>query len=433
MIIKIQKDFPKYDDLIKAYTIKNQDFERQARIRKGNNLDWLRTIKLYRKDTSWNIYLPVWKFWTELPDDRKIDIKFNFTWTSTDEQEYVLQKINSNKTRTGLIDMKTARGKSYMIMRMINDIKTTTLIMCHNIKTLKEMYDKIKEQCGYECWLYYGKKKEIKEITITTHTSFVKDIENKKLNWFWCILYDECHKNISTNMITRLIQSDTNWLFWFTWTVRRQEICREDMQLIFWDIIKLEWQDNNWYNILPEIFILKYYNTNIFSFETWNELRTQMINDEKRFQKQLEFILLDAEFKHWLLLFDRVEECEKYYNALKEHIECWLIHWKTKIDEDEKIIKSFEFSGKKNMIIWTVQKIWTWVDIQYLDTAFLFFPCRFYWTIIQAAGRILRNYPWKYPRIYDFNDLPLLKNQAKERLNSYYEEYKQFELNYIDL
>ena len=58
-MIKIKQDQAK--EMIARYTIKNQDFERQSRMRKSNNINWIRFIKLYRiKDGE--VYFPCWQF-----------------------------------------------------------------------------------------------------------------------------------------------------------------------------------------------------------------------------------------------------------------------------------------------------------------------------------------------------------------------------------
>lgn len=41
--------------------------------------------------------------------------------------------------------MGTGKGKSHVIMNLVCDMKTTALVLVHNVKTLTEMRDKFKE------------------------------------------------------------------------------------------------------------------------------------------------------------------------------------------------------------------------------------------------------------------------------------------------
>ena len=78
----------------------------------------------------------------------------------------------------------------------------------------------------------------------------------------------------------------------------------------------------------------------------------------------------------------------------------------------------------KWIIIGTVGKMWRGVDITCIDAVFLFFPSRFKSATIQAAGRGLRHSDGKTGCvIYDRCDLPLLRGQMNERIDTYKSEY----------
>jgi superfamily II DNA or RNA helicase len=93
-----------------------------------------------------------------------------------DEQEYIMNTITNNNYYSGVVSMKTGRGKTHVLFRLIEQFKVPTLILCHNIKQAHETYDKI---CSYtninaesNLSLITSKSNEteIKEVTITTHT-----------------------------------------------------------------------------------------------------------------------------------------------------------------------------------------------------------------------------------------------------------------------
>jgi superfamily II DNA or RNA helicase len=58
--------------------------------------------------------------------------------------------------------------------------KKWTLIVTPTKKLVKEMLDKFKEFTDYVPGTWYSDGKDIKEITITTHTSFVQDMLGEK-------------------------------------------------------------------------------------------------------------------------------------------------------------------------------------------------------------------------------------------------------------
>ena len=63
-------------------------------------------------------------------------------------------------------------------MNVVKDMGTTALVLVHNVKTLTEMLGKFKEYVTvdgkpFEPGAWYGKKKVLKEITVSTHDSFV--------------------------------------------------------------------------------------------------------------------------------------------------------------------------------------------------------------------------------------------------------------------
>ena len=419
--------------MLKKFTIKNKDISRQEKIR-WRVLPNERYIKLYHEEKGY-VYLPKWSFEHKLKEASRffLDEKIEYTWTFSEEQDKVLDIIMWDNRRTALVDLKTWRGKSHIIMWLLDMLQEKTLILCHNKKTVKEMYDKIYEFCGYESWVYYSDKKNIKEITITTHKSFTQKFDMFQEQGFSLLIYDECHLNLSETMRACLFKFKASWLFAFSWTPETQNIGRDDMQIIFGDIIKWE-KKNNWYNMIPEITFIEYTNNENFCFESWHDLREQLMYNNKRMNSQLKFIK-ENDFNYWLLLTERRYEAEKYYEYLKENVDFWVIlmHWDTKQKEDEENLQYMRDNYDNFLIIGTAWKLSVWVDIPEIDTVFLFFPCQFKWAVIQACWRCLRNHESKIKtRIYDWVDKPILLGQKYKRQTAYKEEYNKKEIYVVN-
>ena len=431
MFIKAEENSELWQRYIKAFTVKNKNIEKLERIQ-WRPLPYLRHIKLYTKANG-NIYVPPGMFWKQLSRNKPLENRIKYTgkteWLPEsmkdmlDEQELVLNDIEFNSKRTGLIVMKTWRGKGNLLIKMIEIFQEKTLILVHSIKTLKELEQKFLDFSDCEPSLYYGKKKEIWEITITTHKSFVDKTE--LFRWkFWVIIKDEVDVNISPKMTAAISTVDCDALFGLTWTPERADLDINDMQLIFWPLIKVENQKNNGYNMIPDIYRLEYVNNRIFSFEHFRDLQDQLMEDSKRILAQTRFIKEHSKWRQLsVLLVDRIKECSIYKEMLDSMwVECEIVNGNTKEEEDEENIARLKACN--GVIIWTSKKMYRWVDIPQIDTIFLFYPNRFHATVIQSVGRWLRSFPWKTDvKLYDRGDFPTLKWQAYDRLKAYQKEY----------
>lgn len=120
-----------------------------------------------------------------------------------DEQDEILSRIEFFNMRTGLIEMKTGRGKSIAIMRIVAHFQEPTLIVVHNKKTVQEMMEKFEKFAGRKIGCYYSTKKDMQEITVTTHKTFVLNTALFR-NKFGVIICDEIDTNLSEKMITAI-------------------------------------------------------------------------------------------------------------------------------------------------------------------------------------------------------------------------------------
>ena len=414
----------------KLFTVENKNIEKLERVMK-RKMPRARFIKLYI--TEWDKYLfPIWRFNKHLEEDVFSQEVFAETFTNfkcgstpTEEQTIVLNEIKEWR-RTGLIVMKTWTGKSYQVMQMVDHFRECVVILTHNLATLYEMKEKFKNVCGVDIWEFHGAKKIIKPITVSTHSSFMKNWKTLKDKMrFSQIIFDEADSSVSDKMLTAIIKFDPSSLFWMTWTPKRTELDWNDLQLIYGKIIKCEGQINNWYKILPDIVRLKY-NTKVCSYEDHWDMKAQLMWEKERIEKQILFIIESIVFedvKYWLLLVERrEEESQEYYNLLSPHINCVLINWHTKKEDD---LKNIQFI-KQNwwIIVGTLKKVWRWVDIPFLDWVFIFFQNHFYSLVVQAVWRWLRSYPGKNKiTLYDWIDVPISSKSAATRLQSYRQEY----------
>ncbi len=407
------------------FTVLNQNIYNEERIA-GRQLPHKTYIKLYHEMAGYT-YVPHAKLWyAELPNNQKLSEKINYNWSFLKEQYDILSNIILEWKKSSMIVMKTGRGKAHMVMGLSTMLWAKTLIACHNIKTLNEMKLKFKEFCDYDVGVYYSNKKEIKNITITTHSSLKKKVAEFQ-SLFWTLIVDEADVGISAGLIKAVALINCEYIFWLTGTPKRKDLSQYDMELIYWETIQIKEQENNGYNIIPTINQILY-ETNIPSYTSRHDLRKQLIHDEWRKIAQRDVIISlynSNVFKFWLILVERRdEECLEIYESLQWYIDnLYIIHWKTEDKKDQESIIEM-LSKWKWIVIGTVGKMWRGVDITPIDAVFLFFPSRFKSATIQAAGRWLRNSEWKtWCILYDRCDLPILRRQMFDRIASYKEEY----------
>ena len=285
--------------------------------------------------------------------------------------------------------MKTWAWKSLAIAKLIQQWWCRTLIATHSLLCLRDMKKTIKRALWVDAWELSAKKKDIQPITVTTHKSLTEKFSD--FAWaFDMLIVDECDRNLTDNMISALNQVDVNFLYWFTWTPRTKELSLWSMQLIFWPHIKFNESENNWYQILPDIWTFKYRTGMEYPYTQWKE-----------------------------------DECNLYYDYFKKNTDLpvIMINWDTDVKDDNEWIKWLKHYGKW-LIVWTVWKVWRWADIPMIDWVFLFFPNRFESSTIQAVGRWLRKYGWKNKCIlFDWCDDPILRSQLYERRKTYKKEY----------
>ena len=322
--------------------------------------------------------------------------------------------------------MGTGKWKGHIAMQIANELQTTTLILCHNIKTLEEMVEKFKEFTNIIPWVYYGKKKAITQITVTTHKSFMQDMldeEEPKLKDFDVIIYDECDYSLDRNMFQALAKSGAKYLYGMTGTPYKKELNTEDFEKIFGKrIVCLEVKK---YNIVPyRIHVYQYKAEEQYIYENWAQQREEMYNNAQRRHYQVELIK-----KHYqsgnasLVLSERVEEVKLLYEALSaEKVPCAMITGETKTSADNEVIEKLE-KWEVSVIIATTGKVARWVDIPIIDTIFMYAWVQFEWTIVQAVWRALRKHPKKERvEIIDFSD-DECRNQRYQRVKAYQAEY----------
>jgi len=341
-----------------------------------------------------------------------------YKWQLKDYQVEALMHVVENEW--WLIEAPTWSWKSHIVMWITDYFKTKTLVVCPTKKLVKEMVDKFTEFTDIEPWTWYSDWKKIKDVTITTHTSFVKDILWEwKLNWFGLILVDEADDKLSEKMIHAIAKSWCDILVGMTWTPSRQELDTNDMQLIFWPHISV-----GKYQVMPTSithYVYKRWQDESASIDYTNRhtQRESIIWNKYRFENVLDTIKkIQSESFLTILLLDRLEEVEKYREEFPDAI---VITWSTKIKDDEIWIEKLKKTWW--LIIWSIKKLYRWVDIPVCDSVIIASPIKFENTVIQAVWRALRSHEDKKNVTISIINDNVLQRQRYEQSKACKEAY----------
>lgn len=364
----------------------------------------------------------------EIPEEVKERFKDNM-----EIQEKILSMIKKRNEqynyRCWLIRLTTWKWKSHVIMDIAHYYNTTTLVLVHNVKTLWEMVTKFSEFTNIKPAQYWGWKKQVGPITIMTKKSFSMDYDVIKEK-FWLVLIDEAPIWFSKAFWNALnIFFDwKKWiaLYWLSGTPEKNELETADLERYFWRLLQIKNQANNWYNIIPDFKFFDYHYSGRYEYENPAEMRTAISENMDRLDAQIsEAQQLFKWRKCLLILTDRKLEVENFYD--KRFWWTFVMTWDTKQDEDNQNLRSAEKlvkAWKKVVIIWTIQKVWVWVDIPFIDTIFLASAIKFRATVIQAIWRWLRKHKWKNDvLVWVWNDLPTLQWQRTEKIKTIEKEY----------
>lgn len=346
------------------------------------------------------------------------ELNYKYSWEMRSYQLEAVWHVLENKC--GLIEAWTGSGKSHMIMGIVNMFKRNTLIVCPTKKLVKEMVDKFKEFTNIEPGTYYSDKKDVKEITITTHMSFVKDMHEKKiLPKFDLIIVDEADDKLSQKMIHALALSDCNVLVWLTGTPNRQELNLQDMTLVFGPHIQV-----GEYQILPDSithYMYKWHpeEAQYIDYSNRHGQRESIMHNDIRFWVVTETIenITKASYVT-IVLLDRKEEIEKYSERFPEAV---VITWDTKVKDDEKHIERLK--KEWGMILGSIKKMYRWVDIPECDHVIIASPIKFENNVIQSIGRALRPHPEKKRVDISIINDNVLKGQRYQQSSTCREQY----------
>lgn len=338
----------------------------------------------------------------EIPKNLKLDVKHNPKplW---EEQKAFIEKIEKKKKNALVIKANTGFGKTRLMVEFIRKYQTKTLIIVPD-KTLLQQTSAALKEYNIEHGLYFGSKKEIKDVTIITRQSFTRldddEIFNMKFNM---VMIDEVQKNLSQNMISKYLLLNVKRSYGFSATPYTDKISEKDASNLYGEVVEF-----NKKQIKPCIHTILYKNKYEIDPKEYTTERSKIDKDKERLDCQISEIKKLYNYnKNILVLYDRVSHVETVYKKLKEYkIPTYKLIGDSEMDHREEQTESFKKTG--GVIVASEKIAGTGFDVPQIDTVCLFFPNRFDGRIIQMVGRALRKHQGKSTvMVFDWIDTAL--------------------------
>lgn len=400
-------------------------------LRAGKNPRWISKTKKIFFDNCFPFGARYWSHMAKSPLPKEnIDkcVAFDKEVVLRDYQIAPMQK--AEKISGGLIVAPTGSGKTAMSCYLMQKIKAKTLILVHSIEMLKQTKQEIKDFLGYDAGTYFGEKKVLKDVTISTYQSAAKHFDLLNSYGFECLMVDEADIFTSDRYLKFLCNFNAKRYFGFTATNRKEEyddLIKRGPTLLqrLWGMevfVKTEQQTE----MLKEVvFSDLYEKTYVDEYEIpipakeWHLFREKLDNDSERKEKQIEWVLENSDDADTsLVLLDRVQMVEDYAEELRARINMpvYMIHGGVKKKDREEQVKKFKEDG--GILVANVKIAGRGFNVPKANKAFVCCPIRGESSLRQLVGRVLRKVVAKESRVYDWVEQSLL-GQKRKRKNVY--------------
>jgi len=409
------------------YTIPNPKYLDLIKI--GRDTRWCsKTLKIFYE----GLFLPGAAFWSAQNGKKlfngllkKESLKYNIEWRPG--QEIIATEME--KYRCCLLEANTGFGKTVVSSYLTAKLGLKTLIVCHSVIMVKQFEKEYKKFLDIDVGVWYGQKKELKDITVTTYQSVVQQKQMFHDYGFEMLIVDEADLFTTANYLEFLCKTTAQRIFGFTATpkIEKYDNLLEFpffMQRVWGKIIKAK--VDNQTDILKEINIhhhkKTYYDEGIFvPTKEWHLFRKLLDEDNERKGLQCEWILENIEEDdHSLILLDRVLDVEQYFEKMSKFTTkpLYYIHGSVPKKQREETIKAFKEKG--GTIIANYKILGRGFDADKASKIFICFPLKSETSVRQALGRIIRFLPDKQAKVYDWIDSSL-SGQFKARRRVYEE------------
>lgn len=343
-------------------------------------------------------------------------LDIEFVGTLKDFQKEAVSKLLKNSI--GVLEAVTGCGKSIIAANLITQLKQPTLILTHTKELKNQFKDKIlKFTTCTDVGAIGDGEYNLKPITVGLLQSLatMSDEKFKELNSiFGCVILDEAHISPATTFYGVLNKLEAKYKYGLTGTAFRTDGLTPVIFFVLGNIThQIKLSEVKEHLSRPEyIPIETEYDFPIISSDEYLDLINDLINDSSRNEFICKNIKDYINFPT-VILSTRVKQLHDLQKLLGTGV---ILTSQSTKKIRQKIIEDIN-NKKINLILSTYQLFATGIDIPHLEYLIFAAPIRSEILVRQSAGRIMRLYENKNPKIIDFADtkIGILKNQYKSR------------------
>ena len=323
----------------------------------------------------------------------------------------------------GLLHATTGSGKTIMAIMLAQFYQTRTLIVVKDKTLLKQFVVDIQTMLGitpnYCGWTMTKKYKDSINTDVIELTT-IQSAEKVDTKRYWLIILDEVHTYLWSDKRREWVGNLTcQYMYGLTWTPVINDVDSRVFNIYIWPSTVC-----NITNVTPDYCQIysefEYYLDDIKKF---HELKAELYNDQLRNNLIVDTVCDTIGQSKWLIFTDHVNHAKLLQEELnKRWIETHILIGEVHQDERKRITEYVKEAKGPQVIVGSVQIIWTGFNLPELSRAYLTTTTRFKWDLLQYIGRIIRPHPTKpQPIFYDFVDIntSILESQSNSRVKEF--------------
>lgn len=338
--------------------------------------------------------------------------------------------------RCGLIEFKTGGGKAVILSALHEIWGSKSLVVVHSVDMVEQFKETFKKFLDIDSGVYYSGEKKIKDITITTFQSAVKNQSLFEEYGFDNLFIDEADEFFTPERRKFVCTFPCIRKFGFTGTIKTKydehlKYNKNISCLVRFYGKHIVGVSDNTKNPLVGIFYKKYekvYTENVFGTDViinpndWIPFKKALAGDIDRKRAQIRYILDNYNSgDRVLVLLNSVDDIENYHRVISGLLledNVFKVYGSTKKKERDECKQKFKDEGGIMVANYRVAgRGW---DVESCNKVFILFPIKGENAVRQMIGRIIRQMEGKKSFVYDWIDSSLLF-QWKKRKKTYLE------------
>ena len=326
--------------------------------------------------------------------------------------------VKAKQEKGALIHAKTGAGKTVLTCAFHEVHGGKSIVLAHSLDNVKYFQETFKKFIGVEAGMYCTGSKEIKDVTITTHTTFRKNYKMFAEYGFDNLYVDEADIYFTEKARKSICEFPAKRKYAFTGTLKTDfdeymDEKKSALELFFGKIVEAENDADK--DPLKAIYYREYVKVyqepignrglmNDIRAKDWITFKWYLDNDMERKKEQLNYIQeMTTEGKTALVLFDRVADVDVFYRSAQARgMKSYMVHGTVPKKEREQIKKDFYKEG--GYLFAQHRTMGRGYDNTKLSKVFILFPTRAENQVRQIIGRVLRWYEGKESNVYTWVD-----------------------------